>query len=466
MIDVSKHKVLIANRGEIACRVIRSCRSLGIATVAVYSDADQESMHVQLADEAIHIGAAKAAESYLDVQKVLQAITVSGATAVHPGYGFLSENTDFARQIMAAGVRWIGPAPDTISEMGDKDRARQLAQSAGVPVLPGSQRFATGELDGIEEAGSEVGYPLLVKASAGGGGIGMRLVESAPQLLDIAASTQSMAERSFGDGTVFLERYVKNARHIEVQVFGDGKGEAIHLYERECSIQRRFQKVVEESPAPGLKETLRRQIAECAVNLARSQNYAGAGTVEFVFDDDSNEYFFLEMNTRVQVEHPVTEMVTHTDIVAMQICLALEDDSLTLDQSQIAHRGAAIECRIYAEDPDKMFLPSPGLLEVLTFPQEGEDVRVDTGVRQGDRVTPYYDPMIAKIIVRAPDRSRAIDAMANALKETRIEGPRCNERFLLNVMNHPQYREGKVTTRFIDDNLQALTRNAIEEPVV
>jgi len=453
-------KVLIANRGEIACRVIRACQALDIPCVAVYSNADKDSMHVQLADEAVYIGPAKASESYLNVERVLEAVFATGATAVHPGYGFLSENTQFAQRIIEAGVQWIGPAPETISEMGDKDRARSIAEAAGVPVLPGSRRFALGELDGIEQEAERVGYPLLVKASAGGGGIGMRLVERAEDLLTTTSTTQEMAQRSFDDGTIFLERYVKNARHIEVQIFGDGKGKVVHLYERECSIQRRFQKVVEESPAPGLSRELRREIAGSAVKLAASQHYAGAGTVEFVFDDDSNHYYFLEMNTRVQVEHPVTEMVTGKDIVAMQIRLACGDDSLVMNQKEIQHLGVSIECRIYAEDPQKMFLPSPGTLTQLVFPALDDTIRVDTGFCQGDKVTPYYDPMIAKVIVWGASREEAIERMASALRQTRIAGPKCNEAFLLNVINHPAYREGRVTTKFIDNNIVDLTRAA------
>ena len=451
------NKILIANRGEIACRIIKSCKKLGIPTVAVYSDADRESMHVELADESVHIGPSKASESYLNSDRVIEVALDKGVTAVHPGYGFLSENTLFANRIMEAGIKWIGPAPETILQMGDKDRARNIASAAGVPVLPGSKRFELGANEGIEDAGKAVGYPLLVKASAGGGGIGMRLVEDPEQLVATALTTQEMAERSFGDGTIFLERYVTHARHIEIQVFGDGQGNAIHLYERECSIQRRFQKVIEESPAPGLSEALREEIASCAVMLTASQNYAGAGTVEFVFDDDTNEYFFLEMNTRIQVEHPVTEMVTGTDLVAMQIRLAIGDETLQLKQSEIHHKGAAIECRIYAEDPERMFLPQPGELVELSFPVEDEHCRVDTGFRSGDKVTAYYDPMIAKLIVSADNRLAAIEKMRESLKALKIDGPNCNEKFLLNIMEHEAYRSGAITTGFIDAHIKELT---------
>lgn len=452
-------KVLIANRGEIACRVIKSCKTLGIATVAVYSDADKNSLHVEMADETVYIGTSKAIDSYLQADRIVDAALKTGATAIHPGYGFLSENTNFADRVIEAGMKWIGPAPATIREMGDKDRARNIAQKSGVPVLPGSRRYVLGELVGIQEDAELVGYPLLVKSSAGGGGIGMNLVEKKDDLISATSVTQEMAQRTFDDGTIFLERYVKNARHIEVQVFGDGQGKAIHMYERECSIQRRFQKIIEESPAPGLSSELRLEIANCAVNLAASQYYAGAGTVEFVFDDDTNEYFFLEMNTRVQVEHPVTEMVTNTDIVAMQIRLAIGDESLQLDQEAIVHNGAAIECRLYAENPNMMFLPSPGFLEELIFPHCDASIRVDTGFRQGDTITPYYDPMIAKIIVLGKNREEAIEKMSGALQQTKVIGPKCNEKFLLNVMRHSDYRQAKVTTTFVEKNMNELTEN-------
>ena len=446
------NKLLVANRGEIACRVIRSCKKLGIATVAVYSDADKDSMHVELADEAVHLGPPKATASYLKFDKIVDAAIDLNVTAIHPGYGFLSENTVFANRILEAGIKWIGPAAETILAMGDKDNARQIAIKSNVPVLLGSSRFVYGELDGIDTAGKSVGFPLLVKSSAGGGGIGMKLVTDPGLLLETASTTQEMAQRSFGDGTIFLERYVENARHIEVQVFGDGTGNAIHLYERDCSVQRRFQKVVEESPAPGLSAELRAEIASCAVALTESQNYSGAGTVEFVFDDDTNEYFFLEMNTRVQVEHPVTEMVTDTDIVAMQIRLALGDGSLSFNQDDYAHTGASLECRIYAENPDKMFLPSPGVLNTLEFPVETSNVRVDTGFRQGDQVTAYYDPMIAKIITRGETRGRAISEMRDALRALNIEGPSCNHKFLGRVLENENFLAGGVTTKFIEKN--------------
>lgn len=443
-------KVLIANRGEIACRVIRSCKELGIATVAVYSEADKDALHVEMADEAHCIGPAKAAESYLQVQRVLDVALATGADAVHPGYGFLSENAEFAATLSKHNIKWIGPSPQSIEDMGDKERARAIAVGAGVPVLPGSIRFQAGDLDGIEAAADEVGFPLLVKASAGGGGIGMQLVESRDNLKSIAASTQAMAERSFGDGTIFMERYVPKARHIEIQVFGFGDGNAVHFYERECSIQRRFQKIIEESPAPGLSDEVRASIAESAVNLAKSQNYSGAGTVEFIMDAESNEFYFLEMNTRIQVEHPVTEMTTGADLVALQLKLAFGEDISHVQQEAITHAGHAIECRIYAENPQKMFLPSPGTLAAFSIPADGDKVRLDTGVREGDKITPYYDPMIAKLICYGANRQEAIEKTLATLEKSSVEGPVTNISFLVNTLKHQSYVSGDVYTGFID----------------
>ncbi len=455
-------KVLIANRGEIACRIIRSCKSLGIQTVAIYSDADTDSLHVELADQAIHVGKSKAADSYLRIDKILAAVKMSGADAVHPGYGFLSENNDFARALTDIGVVWVGPAPETIEAMGDKARARSIAIEADVPVLPGSERFSTGELNGIEQAGDEVGFPLLVKASAGGGGIGMRLVGNHSELRSIAESTQSMAERSFGDGSIFLERYVNRARHIEVQVFGFGDGRVIHLYERECSIQRRFQKIIEESPAPGLSKLVRADIVERGRALAADQCYLGAGTVEFILDDDTDEFFFLEMNTRIQVEHPVTEMTTNTDLVGMQIRLAYGDDLSGVTQESIEHRGCAIESRIYAENPEKMFLPCPGTLDEFSVPSDEQNVRLDTGVRAGDKITAYYDPMIAKLICFAESRESAIERSIETIKNSRITGVISNAAFLQKTLSHEAFRAGDLFTGFIDAHKKELLTSEVK----
>ncbi len=443
--------LLIANRGEIACRVMRAAKALGLRTVAVYSQADAEAQHVALADAAVLIGGAKPAESYLRVPAILDAARDSGADAVHPGYGFLAESSSFAKAVHDAGLIWVGPAPKSMEDMGDKERARLLAKAAGVPILPGSARFAPGDLDGLEEAAEEVGYPLLVKASAGGGGIGMRLVNGAGDLRKTVEATQGMAERSFGDGTVFLERYVRNARHVEMQVFGFGDGHAVHCFERECSIQRRFQKLIEESPSPGLTEAARAAMAQACVALAKQERYRSAGTIEFVLDDDTGQFYFLEMNTRIQVEHPVTEMITGLDLVQMQLRLAAgEHLGATLSQDSVRRSGHAIEVRICAENPAKMFLPSPGRITRLVLPEPGPDVRVDTGVREGDAVTPYYDSMIAKLIVHAPTREAAIARMLAALDGTVIEGITTNVAFLRRVIDHAAFRAGRTLTGFVE----------------
>lgn len=449
--------VLIANRGEIARRVMRSCRSAGLRTVAVYSDADAELPHVGEADMAVAIGPAAARESYLRADRILDALGQTGADAVHPGYGFLSENADFAEAVTARGAVWIGPAPETIRDMGDKQRAREIAQAAGVPVVPGSRRFPSGDIEGLEVAAQEVGFPLLVKASAGGGGIGMRRVDDRAALHETVEATQSMAANAFGDGTVFLERFIPRARHVEVQVFGFGNGEAIHLYERDCSLQRRYQKVIEETPAPDLQADVRASMTTAAVQLARATRYEGAGTVEFIVDAETQAFFFLEMNTRIQVEHPVTEMVTGVDLVAMQIDLArgrLSD----LPQDTIASSGAAIECRLYAENPAKMFMPSPGPLTCFAPPEPTEVLRVDTGYAEGNTVTPYYDPMIAKLIVKGDTRDAAIEAATEALQAFRIEGLKTNRDFLLACLRHGEFAAGRVHTGFIDENGAQLTQ--------
>ncbi|RYE81595.1 MAG: ATP-grasp domain-containing protein [Oxalobacteraceae bacterium] len=448
-------KILVANRGEIACRIIRSCRSLGLSTLAVYSEADRGSLHAQSADEAVAIGPAPARESYLDMQRLLAAARDHGADAVHPGYGFLSESVDFAQAVIDAGLVWIGPRPEAIRDMGDKQRARELARASGLPILTGSPRFATGALDGLEAAGADVGYPLLVKAAAGGGGIGMRRVESAQQLRPMAQATQSMASSAFGDGAIYLERYIERARHVEIQVFGFGNGQAIHLYERDCSTQRRFQKVIEESPAPLLPDEVRERMAQAATKLCADQAYDGAGTVEFVVDSDSHEFFFLEMNTRIQVEHPVTEMNTGFDLVAMQIRHAL-GTLPPLSQAEVHTHGHAIECRIYAENPAKNFLPSPGKLQRFVLPQENESVRIDSGFRAGDVISHFYDPMIAKIICHAASRDEAIDLALETLARVEIEGPVTNLAFLRATLAHAGFRQGQVFTGFIDHFKQDL----------
>ncbi len=444
-------KILVANRGEIACRIIRSCRALELQTVAVYSEADANAKHVAEADEAVAIGASAAKESYLVADKVLAAARETGADAVHPGYGFLAENDGFARAVAEAGMIWIGPRPETIADMGDKERARLLAHGAGVPIVPGSPRFMVNDNAGLEAAGDEVGFPLLVKATAGGGGIGMKRVDAAEDLLSTVEATQSMAEKAFGDGAVYLEKLIEQPRHIEIQVFGFGDGGAVHFYDRECSIQRRFQKIIEESPAPDLASETREAMAAAALALTKQERYRGAGTIEFILAPDG-QFYFLEMNTRIQVEHPVTEMTTGEDLIGLQLRLARGEEVSKLRQDSIASHGHAIECRIYAENPAKNFLPSPGPLKVFSPPSQGGGIRVDTGVRQGDQVTYFYDPMIAKLVTHGVERDVAIEKMLAALDEFRIEGIVTNIPSLKSLLTHPAYLGGRTHTGFIDEH--------------
>ena len=443
-------KLLIANRGEIACRIIRSARSLAIATVAVYSEADAEARHVAEADEALPIGPPAAKESYLVADKIIAAARESGADAIHPGYGFLAENSAFARAVEDAGLVWVGPTAESIAAMGDKERARTIARDAGLPIVPGSARLTADDPSGLDEAAQAVGFPLLVKASAGGGGIGMRQVDDPAKLADVVTATQTMAERAFGDGTVYLERLVQRPRHVEIQVFGHGDGRGFHLMERECSVQRRFQKIVEEAPSPAVDSALRVRMADAALALVERERYRGAGTVEFILAPDG-EFYFLEMNTRIQVEHPATEMITGLDLVGLQLRLAQGEDLSGLAALADGPDGHAIECRIYAENPDKNFLPSPGLLERFAPPTEGDGIRLDTGVAQGDRITPFYDPMIAKLVAHGGDRSTAIDRMLTALGEFRIEGIVTNIDFLRKVIDHDAFRAGNTHTGFVDE---------------
>ena len=450
-------KVLIANRGEIACRITRSCRRLGYASVAVFSEADASAQHVLLADEAYPIGPAPVRESYLRIEAILDVAARSGARFIHPGYGLLSENTSFAEAVEAAGLVWVGPAPASITAMADKGRARDLAVAANVPVLPGSPRLDLENDAAVVAAGDQVGYPLLVKASGGGGGIGMRLVEKAGDVVKTARTVSALAERTFGDGGVFFERYVARARHIEVQIFGLGDGRVFHLFDRECSIQRRFQKVIEEAPAPRVSAATRAEMTEAACRLAAGQNYAGAGTIEFILDDETGAFYFLEMNTRIQVEHPVTEMITGQDIVGLQLSLAAGETLDALADQPPEYSGHSIECRLYAENPAKKFFPSPGILERLQLPEAAPDLRIDTGFVEGDTVTPYYDPMIAKIITSGPDRPAAVAAMAAALARIEVSGITTNLEFLKRVAAHPEFLVAQTDTRFIERHGTALT---------
>ncbi|WP_417277058.1 acetyl-CoA carboxylase biotin carboxylase subunit [Castellaniella sp.] len=448
-------KVLVANRGEIACRVIRACRGLGIATVAVYSEADADAPHVSMADESVLIGPPRSQQSYLNTKKILEAAHACGADSIHPGYGFLSENDTFAEAVMKAGLVWIGPDPESIRKMGDKQSARLLAIQAGVPVAPGSRRLDETDVEDIETEAAKIGYPLLIKASAGGGGIGMRQVFEPNQLKAAFETTQSQARAAFGCGDVFLEKLVARARHVEVQIFGFGST-AVHVRERDCSTQRRFQKVIEEAPAPNISDPVRRHLQEAAVALSTAVGYQGAGTVEFILDVDTEAFYFLEMNTRIQVEHPVTEMISGLDLVAMQLQHA-GGELKSIRQEDIVARGHALECRVYAENPAKHFMPSPGKLLELTLPaQDAGTVRVETGYTEGSEISIYYDPMIAKIITHGTDRGEAIDRMIVALGHTRISGVRTNIEFLTRCLNHPDFRAGRITTSFIADHQKDL----------
>ena len=451
-------KVLVANRGEIACRIMRSCRALGLKTVAVYSEADAGALHVSQADEAQAIGPAPAKQSYLVSDNILAAAMTTGADALHPGYGFLAENSEFARAVVRAGLTWIGPTPESIDDMGDKERARLLARAAGVPILPGSARFAPGDLAGLDEAARAVGFPLLAKAAAGGGGIGMRRVDKPEDLAKTVEATQALAEKSFGDGTIYLERLVARARHVEIQVFGFGDGRAVHMYERECSVQRRFQKIIEETPSPGITAETRTAMADAAVALIKQERYRGAGTIEFVVDAESGAYYFLEMNTRIQVEHPVTEMTTGLDLVALQIRLARGDDLSALTQESIRPGGHSIECRLYAENPAMNFLPSPGPLKRFQLPNATDGLRIDTGVREGDRITFHYDPMIAKMVSHGRDRDEAIARMLAALSGVQVEGVKTTAALLGRVIDHPAFRAGDTHTGFVAEHGATLTK--------
>jgi 3-methylcrotonyl-CoA carboxylase alpha subunit len=438
--------LLIANRGEIACRIIRTARRLGVRTIAVYSAADRGALHARLADEAVEIGPAEARHSYLDAGRILEAARDTGAAAIHPGYGFLSENAAFARACHEAGVVFVGPPPEAIERMGSKSEARQLMAAAGVPVLPGYD--GEDQSDGVLEAEARrLGLPLLVKPTAGGGGKGMRIVRSRGELGEALAAARREALKAFGDPRLLLERFVEKGRHVEIQVFADTHGGALHLFERDCSLQRRHQKVIEEAPAPGLCPATRAAMGEAAVAAARAVGYAGAGTVEFLYD--GRDFYFLEMNTRLQVEHPVTEMITGLDLVEWQLRVA-DGEPLPLRQDQVAQRGHAVEARLYAEDPQRGFLPSTGRIERLRFPTDRAHVRVDTGVREGDEVSIHYDPMLAKLIAWGTDRLEAIDRLRAALEDTDVDGLRTNTRFLWEILGDDAVRSGELSTRLLE----------------
>jgi acetyl-CoA carboxylase biotin carboxylase subunit len=444
-------KILIANRGEIAIRIMRACRELGIQTVAVYSEADKQAQHVQQAEEAIPIGPAAPKESYLNMEKMIDAAKQTYAEAIHPGYGFLSENASFAAAVASAGLTFIGPSAESIRAMGDKAESRIRMKEAGVPTVPGYEGLES--VDDFVQAAKEIGYPVLVKAAAGGGGKGMRVVNKEGELSEAIESARREAQHAFGDERLLVEKYVAGAHHVEIQVFGDGHGNLLHLFERECSAQRRHQKIIEETPSPLLTSELREQMGQAAVAAARAVNYYNAGTVEFIVDPNSSTFFFLEMNTRLQVEHPVTELVTGLDLVHWQLRVAA-GEPLPFSQSHLSQRGHAIECRIYAEDPANGFLPSTGNLLRFIEPR-GPDIRVDSGFTAGDEVTHFYDPLLAKLIVRAEDRASAIQRMQAALKEFIVHGVVTNLDFLQAVLRHPDFAGGNVSTRWVETNLES-----------
>ncbi|POF30453.1 acetyl-CoA carboxylase biotin carboxylase subunit [Roseibium marinum] len=456
------NKILIANRGEIACRVMATAKKLGIGTVAVYSDADAGAKHVAMADEAYRIGPAPAGESYLKSDRIIEACRRSGAQAVHPGYGFLSENPDFVDALENAGIAFIGPSAFSIRAMGLKDAAKTLMQKAGVPVVPG-YHGDNQDADFLKLQAGRIGYPVLIKARAGGGGKGMRRVDDQKDFVEALRGAKREGEASFGDGRVLIEKYLTMPRHIEVQVFGDSHGNAVHLFERDCSLQRRHQKVIEEAPAPGMPEDMRLAMGEAAVKAARTIDYCGAGTIEFIADVSeglrADRFYFMEMNTRLQVEHPVTEMITGEDLVEWQLRVA-SGEALPKTQEELSFDGWAFEARLYAEDAPKGFLPAIGTLEHLVLPES--TARVDSGVRAGDDITPYYDPMIAKVIVHGPTREAALGKLLASLEKTEVAGCVTNAAFLAALCRHEGFAGGDVDTGLIDRNLASL----IAEPEV
>jgi acetyl-CoA carboxylase biotin carboxylase subunit len=441
-------KVLIANRGEIAVRIVRACRELEIPSVAVYSDADEEALHVRLADEAVHIGPAKAQKSYLNIEAVVEAARDKGADAVHPGYGFLAENASFAAACRDAGLAFVGPSPETMEKIGDKSAARQLAKEADVPIVPGTEGNATPD-EAMEKAG-EIGYPVMVKAAAGGGGMGIRVVESEGELEEAVKKAGQEAEAAFGEGSVYLEKFLSEPRHVEVQVMGDGEGNVVHFYERECSMQRRRQKVIEEAPSPGISDGTREEISQAAVRLAEAADYANAGTVEFLVDEDES-FYFIEMNTRIQVEHPVTEMITGIDLVKEQLKVA-GGEGLSVGQDEIPLSGHSIEFRINAEDPDNDFFPSPGEVTAVEVPG-GPGVRVDTAVFAGYQIPPFYDSMVGKLIVWGADREEALARARRALEEYRLEGIKTTIPLHLRLLDDEAFRSGEYHTGYLEELL-------------
>ncbi len=449
-------KILIANRGEISCRIIKTARKMGIRTVAVYSDADRNALHAGLADEAVHIGSAPANESYLVVERIIEAAKKTGAEAIHPGYGFLSENADFCRRCAKEGIVFIGPPTGAIEAMGSKSAAKQIMERAGVPLVPGYHGEDQDEAI-LKKAADDMGYPVLLKAAAGGGGKGMRQVWSSDEFSDALAAAKRESLKSFSDDKMLVEKYLTGPRHVEIQVFCDSHGNAVHLFERDCSVQRRHQKVLEEAPAPGMTEALRAAMGEAAIRAAQAIDYVGAGTVEFLLDSDGS-FYFMEMNTRLQVEHPVTEMISGQDLVSWQLKVA-NGETLPCKQDELSIRGHAFEARVYAEDPDNNFLPQTGKLRFLKEPSQDDHVRVDTGVVEGDEISVYYDPMISKLITWDENRDRALKRLQSALAQYNIGGVVTNLPFLYNLATHPAFENAELTTGFIEQHNDELFKD-------
>lgn len=442
-------KVLIANRGEIAVRIIRACKEMNIETVAIYSEADKESLHVQIADEAYCVGPTVSKESYLNLTNIISVAKLTGCDAIHPGYGFLAENADFAELCRECNLIFIGPSPEAISKMGTKDVARDTMKEAGVPIVPGSQGIIKNTEEAIALA-NEIGYPVIIKATAGGGGKGIRVARHEEELVKGIQITQQEASTAFGNPGVYLEKYVEDFRHVEIQIMADTHGNAIHLGERDCTIQRRLQKLLEESPSPALDEEVRQQMGDAAVKAAVAVDYTGAGTVEFIYEYKTKSFYFMEMNTRIQVEHPVTEMVTGMDLIKEQIRVA-SGEKLSLQQEEVQFSGWAIECRINAENPAKNFMPSPGKVEMY-LPPGGFGIRVDSAVYPGYSIPPYYDSMIAKLIVHGKTREEAIAKMKRALSEFVIEGVHTTIPFHLQLLDHPDFVKGEFNTKFLEEH--------------
>lgn len=457
-------KILVANRGEIAIRITRACRELGISSVAVFSDADRDSLHVFLADQAYNIGPAPSKESYLNYNKILEVAKKAGCDAIHPGYGFLSENAVFARACKAAGITFIGPTPENMEAMGDKLSAKALMIKAGVPTVPGSD----GSVEDVEQAkkvAAKVGFPVIIKASAGGGGKGMRIVRQESEFESAFRACRSEGQNYFGDPTVYIEKFINDPKHIEIQVFGDTKGNVVHLFERECSVQRRHQKIIEEAPSPSVPPEVRIKMGEAAVRAAKQINYVGAGTIEFIFDNQTKDFYFMEMNTRLQVEHPITELTTNLDLVKEQISVA-SGYPLSFQQSEVKQHGHAIECRICAEDP-VTYKPSPGLIRACRHPQ-GPFLRVDSYAYPGYEVPIYYDPMIAKVITWGETREEAIGRMQRALTEFILTGIKTNIVLHKTILDHPTFLNGSYTTQFIEKNFEVIEPQLfkqVEDPV-